>query len=223
MEKKGILLSHFYIYKFTKHLLIKTFLYNTDFEKYIYSFFARGVGIFSDSFYYRLKKTKKKKEPFCYERYKPDLFFLLFLYYAYFTRLKIKRKKVIRKGFKYTIKKLNKNKVLKFKNINKYFLQERIQLNCIFLNKLKMGELNYFLELPFKISKEKKEDLNIFKYEEKIKMLTSKKLNLGFLDFLVYIFFKINMLEKRKEDIIRNSRSRKHVEMVIDYPLKIEK
>jgi hypothetical protein len=230
MEKSGILLSHFYIYKFTKHLLIKTFLYNTDFEKYIYSFFARGVGIFSDSFYYRLKKTKKKKEPFCYDRYKPDLFFLLFLYYGYFTKLKIKRRKVFKKSFKYTIKswekdkelKFKKNKELKFKNINKYLLQERIQLNYIFLNKLQMGELNYFLELP-KISKEKKENLNIFKYEEKIKILTSKRINLGFLDFLVYIFFKINMLEKKKEDIIRNSRSRKHVEMVIDYPSKIEK
>jgi len=67
MEKKGILLSHFYIYKFLKNLLIKIFLYNTDFEKYIYSFFARGVGIFSDSFYYRLKRKKKRKELFCYE------------------------------------------------------------------------------------------------------------------------------------------------------------
>jgi hypothetical protein len=99
MEKKGILLSHFYIYKFIKHLLVKTFLYNTDFEKYIYSFYARGVGIFSDSFYYRFKRKKKKKEPNCYERYKPDLFFLLFLYYGYFTKLKVKRRKQSRKGF----------------------------------------------------------------------------------------------------------------------------
>jgi hypothetical protein len=61
MEKKGILFSHFYIYKFLKKLLIKIFLYNTDLEKNIYSFYARGVGIFSDSFYYRYKKKKKKK------------------------------------------------------------------------------------------------------------------------------------------------------------------
>jgi hypothetical protein len=61
MEKRGILFSHFYIYKFLKNLLIKIFLYNTDLEKNSYSFYARGVGIFSDSFYYRLKKKKRKK------------------------------------------------------------------------------------------------------------------------------------------------------------------
>jgi hypothetical protein len=231
MEKKGILLSHFYIYKFTKHLLIKTFLYNTDFEKYIYSFFARGVGIFSDSFYYRLKRKKKKKEPFCYDRYKPDLFFLLFLYYGYFTKLKIKRRKKSRKGFRYVIKKykknrninINKKKKENFTFVNGFSLQNRTHLNYIYLNKLISGKINFFLKLPFKITKEKKANLNIFRYEDKIKLLTSKKINLGFLDFLVYIFFKINMLEKRKEDIIRNSRNRKHAEMVIDYPLKIKR
>jgi hypothetical protein len=231
MEKKGILLSHFNIYKFTKHLLIKTFLYNTDFEKYIYSFFARGVGIFSDSFYYRFKRKKKKKEPFCYDRYKPDLFFLLFLYYGYFTKLKIKRRKKSRKGFKYIIRKYKKNKNINvnkkekkdFKFINHYLLQNRIHLNYMYLNKLRLGKINFFLKLPFKITKKKKANLNIFRYEDKIKLLTSKKINLGFLDFLVYIFFKINMLEKQKEDIIRNSRNRKHSEMVIDYPLKIQK
>jgi hypothetical protein len=73
------------------------------------------------------------------------------------------------------------------------------------------------------MTQEKKENLNISRYEEKIKLLTSKRINLGFLDFLVYIFFKINMLEKQKEDMIRNSKNRKHVEMVIDYKLKLER
>ena len=40
MEKKGILFSHFYIYKFLKKLLVKIFLYNTDLEKNIYAFYA---------------------------------------------------------------------------------------------------------------------------------------------------------------------------------------
>jgi hypothetical protein len=230
MEKKGILLSHFYIYKFIKHLLVKTFLYNTDFEKYIYSFYARGVGIFSDSFYYRFKRKKKKKEPNCYERYKPDLFFLLFLYYGYFTKLKVKRRKQSRKGFWYLIRKYKKNKNINttfneddFTSINKYFLKKRTNLNYEYLNKLKLGKINFFLKLPFKMTQEKKENLNISRYEEKIKLLTSKRINLGFLDFLVYIFFKINMLEKQKEDMIRNSKNRKHVEMVIDYKLKLER
>src|ERR1044072_4503499 len=112
MEKKGILLSHFYIYKFIKHLLVKIFLYNTDLEKYIYSFFARGVGIFSDSFYYRFKKKKKRKEPFCYERYKPDLFFFFFLYYSYFFKMRVKKKKKKKRGFFFKLKK-------KFSNIKK--------------------------------------------------------------------------------------------------------
>jgi hypothetical protein len=92
MEKRGILLSHFYINKFIKNLLIKIFLYNIDLEKNIYSFFARGNNTFSEAFYYRLKKKGKKKDPYSYERYKPDLFFMLFLYFSFFSRRRKKRK-----------------------------------------------------------------------------------------------------------------------------------
>jgi len=99
MEKKGILFSHFYIYKFLKKLLVKIFLYHTDLEKNIYAFYARGVGIFSDSFYYRYKKKRKKKEPFNYERYKPDLFFLFFLFFVYFSRGRLKKKNIYKKIF----------------------------------------------------------------------------------------------------------------------------
>ncbi len=88
MEKKGMLLSHFYIYKFSKYLLIKIFLYNTDLEKYIYSFFARGVGIFSDSFYYRLKRKKKEKKSLFVMKDINLIYFFLFLYYAYFSRMR---------------------------------------------------------------------------------------------------------------------------------------
>ena len=226
MEKKGILLSHFYIYKFAKKLLIKIFLYNTDFEKYIYSFFARGVGIFSDSFYYRFKKKKKKKEPFCYERYKPDLFFSLFLYYAYFSKMRIKRKKKAKKAFFFIIRRLNKkyNSVIKEQdphiNFSNFILKKKAELSNDYLNKLKNGDLDFFIKLPIKM---KKENLNIFAYENKIKELTPKKLNMGFLDFLVYIFFKINMLEKKEEDIIKSQRNRRSTEMILNYPLKFER
>src|SRR3978361_22564 len=88
MEKKGILFSHFNIYKFMKNLLIKVFLYNIDLEKNIHYFFARGSSIFSDSFFFRYKKKGKKRFPFLYERYKPDLFFILFLYYSFFLKKK---------------------------------------------------------------------------------------------------------------------------------------
>ena len=88
MEKKGILLSHFYIFKFIKNLLIKIFLYYIDLEKNSYFFFAKGVGIFSDSFFYRLKRVKKLRGAFLYERYKPDLFFLLYLFYSFFLKKK---------------------------------------------------------------------------------------------------------------------------------------
>jgi hypothetical protein len=225
MEKKGILLSHFYIYKFTKNLLIKIFLYNTDFEKYIYSFFARGVGIFSDSFYYRFKKKKKKKDPFCYERYKPDLFFLLFLYYAYFSKMRIKREKKKKKKFSFLFNKLkkinnikNNNKFLYFSN---YFFQKKKRRNNRYLNKLKNGDLNFFIKLPTKIKN--KENLNIFAYENKIKELTLKKLNMGFLDFLVYIFFKINMLEKKEDEIIKSQKNKRSTEMILNYALKFER
>src|SRR5438270_363777 len=82
----------------------------------------------------------------------------------------------------------------------------------IYLNKFKNGNLKFFINLTTKI---KKENLNIFAYENKIKELTPKKLNMGFLDFLVYIFFKINMLEKKKEDIIKSQRNRRSTEMVL--------
>ena len=223
MEKKGILLSHFYIYKFIKNLLVKIFLYNTDFEKYIYSFYARGVGIFSDSFYYRVKRKKKKKLPFRYERYKPDLFFSLFLYFGYFTKLKIKRRKKSINGFIY---KCNKHKKL-LKNYTPFkslFTENRVNINEDYLDNLKKGNLNCFLNLSEKSNTiENEKNLSIPAYEEKIKLVSSKRLNLGFLDFLVYIFFKINMLEKNKEDVIRNKKKRKSVEMVLNYPLKIQK
>jgi hypothetical protein len=220
MEKKGILLSHFYIYKLSKILLIKIFLYNTDFEKYIYSFFARGVGIFSDSFYYRLKRKKKKNEPFRYERYKPDLFFLLFLYYGYFSKIKIKRKKRSKKGFFFKIKKKNNLKE-NFDSFNHYFFKKREHLSQKYLNKLKNSDLNFFFKLSDKMKKNK--IFNISAYENKIKELNSKKLNMGFLDFLVYIFFKINMLEKKEEDILRARKSRKSLEMILNYPVKFQR
>jgi len=46
---------------------------------------------------------------------------------------------------------------------------------------------------------------------------------MGFLDFLIYTFLKINMLEKSKEDKIKIKRSRRRVEMVMNYSLKIRK
>jgi hypothetical protein len=217
MEKKGILFSHFYIYKFLKKLLVKIFLYNTDLEKNIYAFYARGVGIFSDSFYYRYKRKKKKKEPFNYERYKPDLFFLFFLYFVYFTRNKLKRKIKIRKAFIYKSNyksNYKKNIFLKIYNDTK-----QIHFNEFFLNNIKEGNLFKFLK------KEKKDNefLKIEAYEKKMNLLKYKKLNIGFLDFFFYIFFKINMLNKRQDDIIHGSGSRRHYEMVLDYSSKIKK
>jgi len=68
-----------------------------------------------------------------------------------------------------------------------------------------------------------KKNLNIFSYENKIKQISLYKLNIGFLDFLVYIFFKINMLEKNEDDIIKSRKNKKNIEMILNYPLKIEK
>jgi len=80
MEKKGILLSHFYIYKFIKNLLIKIFLYYIDLEKNSYSYYAKGVGIFSDSFFYRLKRLKKLRGAFFYMNVTNQIYFFYFSY-----------------------------------------------------------------------------------------------------------------------------------------------
>src|ERR1700742_2996781 len=217
MEKKGILFSHFYIYKFLKKLLVKIFLYNTDLEKNIYALYARGVGIFSDSFYYRYKKKKKNKEPFNYERYKPDLFFLFFLYFVYFSRSKLKRNIKRRKAFMYRLRYEKKKK--KFFFFNLYNKKKQKNSNEFFLNNIKEGNLYKFL----KKEKKQNEFLKIEAYEKKIILLNYRKLNIGFLDFFFYIFFKINMLEKRQDDIIHGSGSRRHYEMILNYSLKIKK
>jgi hypothetical protein len=224
MEKSGLLLSHFYIYKFIKNLLVKIFLYNTDFEKYIYSFYARGISIFSDSFYFRVNRMRKRKEPSCYQRYKPDLFFLLFLYHSYFTRKKIKRRIKSIKNFSYLLKKNKKNFLIKKDKFNDFRMVDRMNLNDFYLNNLKDNKLNTFLKLPIndEILKNRK-SLSIPAYEIKIKLLSSKKYNMGFLDFLIYTFLKINMLEKSKEDKIKIQRSRRRVEMVMNYLLKIKR
>jgi len=136
-------------------------------------------GYFQILFIIDLKEKKKRKEPFSYDRYKPDLFFLLFLYYGYFTKLKIKRRKKSRKGFRYIIKKykknrninINKKKEDNFTFINHYLLQNRTHLNYIYLKKLISGKINYFFKLPFKNNKRKKKaNLNIHRYEDKIKL-----------------------------------------------------
>lgn len=229
MEKRGILLSHFHIYKFIKNLLIKIFLYNTDFEKYIYSFYVRGVGIFSDSFYYRLKKKRKRKEPFCYDRYKPDLFFPLFLYFAYFSKKKVIRRKEALNGFKYKIKKnrkfnLNSGLISQLKKKDKYFnsyiLKKKIYLNKFFLYSLKENNLELFFKLTKNVNKKY---LSINSYESKLKMIKPKRINMGFLDFLIYIFFKINMLDKEEDEIIKSRKKRRSVEMILNYSLKIKK
>jgi hypothetical protein len=227
MEKSGFLLSHFYIYKFIKNLLVKIFLYNIDFEKYIYSFYARGVGIFSDSFYFRLNRMKKRKEPSCYERYKPDLFFLLFLYHSYFTRNKTKRRTKSKKSFSYLLKEKKSNFkffLRKKDKFNEYLMIDRMNLNDVYLKNLKDNKLNTFLKLPINDNiLKKKKSLSIPAYENKIKLLSSKKYNMGFLDFLIYTFLKINMLEKSKEDKIKIQRSRRRVEMIMNYSLKIRR
>ena len=226
MEKSGFLLSHFSIYKFIKNLLVKIFLYNTDFEKYIYAFYARGIGIFSDSFYFRLNRMKKRKEPSCYQRYKPDLFFLLFLYHSYFTRNNLKRRIKSKKNFFSLLKKKKKSNFFfrKKDKFNDFKMLDRMILNDTYFSNLKDNKLSTFLKLPISDDILKnKQDLSIPAYENKIKLLSSKKYNMGFLDFLIYTFLKINMLEKSKEDKIKIKRSRRRVEMVMNYSLKIRK
>jgi len=75
------------------------------------------------------------------------------------------------------------------------------------------------------LKKEKKnnEFLKIEAYDNKINLLKFKKLNIGFLDFFFYIFFKINMLSKRQDDIIHGSGSKRYYEMILNYSSKIKK
>jgi hypothetical protein len=213
MEKRGILLSHLYIYKFIKNILIKIFLYNIDLEKYIYSFYARGNNTFSEAFYYRLKRKGKKKGPFSYERYKPDLFFSLFLYYSFFS--KKRKKKKLKKKYLDLIYNSNKNKKNKKGDSYKYFKEylkiRKDYLSGNNLNNIKNNNLNYFIKLPEHLKKnEDNSFLKISYYEDKIKKINITKLNIGFLDFLTYLFFKINMLEKEKEEIIKRKERRKN-------------
>jgi hypothetical protein len=131
------------------------------------------------------------------------------LYYSFFS---YNKKKYF---IKYKKKKKNKNLKL-------YNLSIKKSKNLFFLNKIKNGDLHYFLKLP-KTIKKKNENLKIARYEDKIKVFNINKLNMGFLDFLIYIFFKINMLEKDEENKLKKKMKRKHIEMVLNYPLKIQR
>jgi hypothetical protein len=88
-----------------------------------------------------------------------------------------------------------------------------------YLKKIKNGDLGFF----FKFSKKKNNHLVIPAYEEKIQQVAIGKLNICFFDFIMYLFFKINMLEKKKEDILRLKKRRRQQEMIYNYPLKIER
>src|ERR1044072_1494941 len=118
--------------------------------------------------------------------------------------MRVKRKKKKKRGFFFKLKKkiFNIKKKTNLLSYNNYFLQKKINLNEVFLKNLKEGNLNYFLKLPEKITEEQKKNLKIFAYDNKIKMLNLKRFNLGFLDFLIYIFFKINMIKKVEEEEI---------------------
>lgn len=202
IEKKGFILSHFNFFKFLKKLLVKIFLYNIDFEKHIYSFFAKGMSMFSDAFKARLKFKKKRKYPFFFERHKPDLFFLFYFYFTFF----LYRRKRLKKKVKKTIySRLYKKRVIE--NFNK-----------IYLDDLKNNNLNRYLK-NVKKKQLNNEFLKIEKYEEKIKILKNGDLNFGFFDFLVYTFFKVNMLEKPEE--MSKKIKKRNYEQVLNYEFKI--
>jgi hypothetical protein len=139
------------------------------------------------------------------------------LFFVYFSRGRLKKKIYIKKSFLYKKKYDQNNK--KFISFYYYNRKKRIISNNSFLNNIKDGNLYKF----FKKKKEKNEFLKIEAYDKKINLFKFKKLNMGFLDFLFYIFFKINMLDKREDDIIHNSRNRRNYEMVLNYPKKIKK
>lgn len=203
MEKKGFILSHFTFFKFMKKLLVKIFLYNIDFEKHIYSFFAKGMSMFSDAFKARLKFKRKRKEPFFFERHKPDLFFLFYFYFTFFSF----RKKRLNKSTK--------------KNLYAQLYKERTinHFNKSCLNDLKNNNLNKFLK-NVKKKQENNEFLKIDRYEDKIRTLDNGCLNLGFFDFLVYTFFKVNMLEKPEE--MKKKIKKRNYEQVLNYNSKIQ-
>jgi hypothetical protein len=46
---------------------------------------------------------------------------------------------------------------------------------------------------------------------------------MGFFDYVMYLFFKINVLEKKKDDKLRQKIKRIHIEPILNYSIKIKK
>jgi len=97
-----------------------------------------------------------------------------------------------------------------------------MHLNKVYIDNLKNNNIRSFIKIPA-ISEKNKKFLNIYSYERKIKLLEEKRINMGFLDFVIYIFFKINMLEKEEDDKLRYVKRRRSLEMVLNYPKKIKR
>lgn len=100
--------------------------------------------------------------------------------------------------FLFRTKKINYTKKIKKVYINKYKKNNSIYTNITYLNNVKNGLLSKFIKTKKK-DEQNNSFLKIEKYEKKIKKITYRKLNMGFFDFLIYTFFKINMLSKPAE------------------------
>jgi len=90
----------------------------------------------------------------------------------------------------------------------------------LYLNRIKNNDFKYFFK--FDKNKIKNKFVVISKYEDDIKY-TNNSLNMGFFDYVMYLFFKINILENKKDEKLLLKTKRIHIETILNYPIKIKR
>lgn len=186
MERRGVLLSHFLLFKFIKVLLIKIYLYNIDLEKTSNIYYYQGYSLFNSSLQkIRAGITKATSIPHFYKIYNFDVFFLVYIFYKFFFKYKIylKKKKLVIKKKKKIYKKL-----LGFYN---YYLNQWV------FNQLKNDKDK--VSIPNKLFDKKKfiyynpKKSKVSRLDLKINIDLSNFVNMSFMDFYLYLFYKVRV------------------------------
>lgn len=219
--KKGLLLSHIYLYKYQKSIIINIYLYHTDLEKKSHSLFNKVYEI-----YYKCLSTKSFKLPWNYfSIHNSDAFVYIFLFYQlFFKTCFFNEKHRVSKKFRYfnfnsayysnkLLELYNTRLLDKLTNISDSPLDEDIK-NSYFLKKIKLNnntwkkfwgdmlgkykvKLDRLIKMPeYKYLKRQGRVIPVDKYLS----ISASILNTSFFFFFLYLCKKVNF-KKYKNSI----------------------
>lgn len=187
MERRGVLLSHFTLFKFVKILLIKIFLYNIDLEKTSNIYYYQGYALFNASLQKtRANITKETAIPHFYKIYNFDIFFLIYIFDKFFLKSNNYLKK----------KNLNILKKKKDNNLRVYYYYWNQWVFNLLKNK---KEKSYIPPKFLKLFRKKKyiyynqKKSKISRLDSKVTISFDSYVNMSFMDFYLYLFYKVRV------------------------------